>query len=148
MRKPSLCLLIAIAAVTACDERSNPTLAHTHVPALTAPTGRYVLEAVNDTVLPHSTSFAGTTYLLVSGTFDLVSDSTWFYHSVNSQASNGVIFATSPANLTGRWTATDTTLELVQPAAGTLRVKGDTLFWSNAPKNSWEPALTFTLVRQ
>jgi hypothetical protein len=85
---------------------------------------------------------------LLWGTFDLASDSTCFYHSVNSLGSKGVIFATSRANVSGRWTATDTTLELVQPAAGTLRVKGDTLFWRNAPKNSWEPALTFTLVRQ
>jgi hypothetical protein len=148
MKTRSLSLLIALAALVACDERTNPTLAHTPVPALVAPTGHYVLTAVNDTLLPHTTTFAGTTYLVTSGTFDLSTDSTWFYHSVNSQASNGVIYGTSPASQGGRWTATDSTIELVQPTAGTLRVKGDTLFWSNAPKFQWESPLTFTMVKQ
>jgi hypothetical protein len=62
MTKRPLSLLFAVAALAACDERSNPTLAHTPVPALVAPTGHYVLTAVNDTLLPHTTTFVLASY--------------------------------------------------------------------------------------
>ena len=100
------------------------------------------------TALPHLTTFGGTNYSLVSGTFALNADSTWLYSSVEVlSGTNGQTIGSSPANYTGKWTVTDSTINILTKY-GFIRFKGDTLFWKGGPRHSWEDSLTFTLVRK
>ena len=140
--------VMAVVALTACDERFNPTQGRTPVPPISAPTGSYDLRAVNGEPLPHTATQSGTNYNIVSGTFDLIADSSWGYSSFETVTStNGTFIGNSPSNINGTWRVSDTTITL-NPSRGLLRVKGDTLFWIGAPKHSWEDSLTFTLVRK
>jgi hypothetical protein len=59
----------------------------------------------------------------------------------------GTINFTSPANYTGKWSVTDSTISLVSPATGSIRIKGDSLIWTGPPKQTWEEVLRFTLSK-
>ncbi|MEO5569265.1 MAG: hypothetical protein ABIR92_12280 [Gemmatimonadaceae bacterium] len=59
---------------------------------------------------------------------------------------NGRVIGTSPANYNGKWTVTDSTINILT-ARGFIRIKADTLIWKGGPRQSWEDSLTFTLIR-
>ena len=138
----------AVAALTACESRLDPLTGRTPVPPITAPVGNYDLTAVDDEPMPHNTTNSGVVYSLVSGTFSLRSDSTWLFSTMEVlTGTNGAPIGNSPANYQGTWRVTDTTIVLAT-SRGTIRVKGDTLFWRGGPKHTWEDTLKFTLVRR
>jgi hypothetical protein len=137
-----------VAILAACDTRQDPLIGRTPVPALEAPTGNYDLRAVDGEPLPHDAVNSGVVYSLVAGTFLLSADSNWHFSTVEVLAgTNGQPIGSSPANYEGRWSATDTTIVL-KTSSGTIKVKGDTLFWRGGPKHTWEDTLTFTLVKK
>lgn len=142
--------VIALASVTACDDRFGPSRGVIRLPGIEVPAsafGQYTLRQVDGEPLPHVTTRSGTDYSLVSGSFTLRSDSTWQYANVTTQPGpNGTTYV-SPASYNGRWAASDTAIELTTPASGYIRMKGDTLIWVGGPRFSWEPPLSFTLVR-
>ncbi|HET9424479.1 MAG TPA: hypothetical protein VFO55_03835 [Gemmatimonadaceae bacterium] len=140
--------LAMLALTTACETRLDPKIGGIRPPAIKAPTGPYDLVEVNDAALPHTTTQNNTTYALLSGTFALNADSTWLYSSVTQQPGPNGTVLTSQGNYIGRWTVTDSTINLVQPASGTIKVKGDSLFWTGGPRYSWEAPLVYTLVRR
>lgn len=140
--------LVALVAVSACEERLNPTMGRTPVPPVTAPTGEYTLREVNGEPLPHTARQSATNYNLVSGSFNLIADSSWGFSAFETvTAANGDLIGSGPSNINGTWRVTDTTIALL-PSRGLMRIKGDTLFWVGAPKHSWEDSLTFTLLRR
>jgi hypothetical protein len=135
-------------AIAACETRQDPLSGRTPVPPITAPTGNYDLVAVDDVPMPHNTTNSGVVYSLVSGTFSLRSDSTWLFSTMEVlTGTNGQPIGNSPANYQGTWRVTDTTI-VVATSRGTIRIKGDTLFWRGGPKHTWEDTLKFALVRQ
>ena len=141
-------VLAAATTLAACDSRLDPHQGRTPIPPITAPTGNYDLVEVDDEPLPHNTTNSGVVYSLVSATFSLRTDSTWAASTMEVlSGTNGQTIGNSPANYTGRWTVTDTTINLAT-SSGSLRVKGDTLFWTGAPKHTWEDSLKFTLVKK
>jgi hypothetical protein len=145
---PGLHLLLLALGIVACDQRALPTRASIRVPPITAPTGDYLLRSVDSKPLPHVTSAGGTVYRLMAGSLEIHSDSTWLFHTnTHVTASDGTFLQTSPANYTGRWTANDTVIVLTNPESGTIRVKGDTLFWTGGPRHSWESPLVFALTK-
>ena len=84
----------------------------------------------------------------MSGSFSLHSDSTWLFATVESvSGTNGVFLGSSPANYTGTWTVSDSSINLA-PSNGRMKIKGDTLFWRGGPKHTFEDTLKFTLVRK
>jgi hypothetical protein len=141
--------LVALAAVTACEARIDAPTGYVGQPPLSIQAADYNLVAVNDTQLPRSTTNSGTVYTMVSGSFSLHADSTWFFSTLEtlSAASNGQFISTSPASYQGKWTVTDTTIHF-ETARGTGRLKGDTLIWRNGPRHTWEDSIKFTLVRK
>jgi hypothetical protein len=66
---------------------------------------------------------------------------------VTSQPGHTGTTYVSPASNRGRGAESDTDIELSTPASGYIRMKGDTLIWVGGPRFSWEPPLSFTLVR-
>ena len=154
MSRSLLRLAIAAAstlAVAACEARIDGiTGTIGRKPPITAPTGSYDVVAVNDTALPHATSQPGTsvTWTLVTGTFGLQADSSWLFSALETKTgTNGVFLGNVPANYTGTWRVSDTTITLL-PANGTMVTRGDTLFWRGGPKHDWEDSIKFTLVRK
>lgn len=144
----ALLLVASVVGISACETRLDFTSASIRRPAITAPIGTYQLRSVDDAPLPHSTTGFGTVYTLVTGSFDLGKDSTWAYHSVTAvTAPDGTPLGTSPANYGGRWTATDTTIELLAPASGSIKIRGDTLYWIGGPKFDWEQPLKFGMTK-
>ena len=152
-RSPVRSLVAAIAAISvlsACDERFDPTRAGIRPPAISIAgmTGSLDVIAVNASPLPHITTFGGTNYSLVAGTFALKVDSSWEYSSTEVlSGSNGQVIGTSPANYNGKWTVTDSTVNILT-ASGFIRIKAETLFWKGGPRHNWEDSLTFTLLRK
>jgi hypothetical protein len=145
-----LVALLAVAGTSACDERLNPTRAGIRLPAVdvTSKAGAFNLVAVDGQALPHTTTAGGTNYSLVTGTFALNADSTWLYSSTEVlTGTNGEPIGNSPANYNGRWTVTDSTINILT-GYGFVSMKGDTLFWRGGPRHNWEDSLTFTLVRK
>ena len=142
-------VMAAVAVLAGCDDRFGPRRTGiTPVPPVTAPTGNYDLREVDGEALPHNTTNSGVVYSLVTGTFSLRTDSTWLYSSMEVlTGTNGQTIGSSPANYQGKWSVTDTTIVLAT-ASGTIRIKGDTLFWKGGPKHTWEDSLTFTLVKK
>ena len=137
----------AVATLAACDSRLDPLTGRTPIPPITAPTGAYDLREVDEEPLPHNTT-GGVVYSLVTGSFSLNTDSTWLFSTTEVVTStNGTLIGPSLANYQGRWSTTDTTIVLAT-SRGSIKVKGDTLFWRGGPKHSWEDTLTFTLVRK
>jgi hypothetical protein len=143
--------LVCLAIVAACEGRLEPGIGTIGSPPITitaADFGNLGLVEVNDTTLPRSTSNSGVVYTLVSGSFSLHADSTWLASTLESlSAPNGTFIGTSPANYTGTWRVHDTTLTLL-PNYGTAVIKGDTIFWRNGPRHTWEDSIKFTLVRK
>ena len=140
--------MAGIVVLAGCDNRLEPRFGRTPVPPITAPTGNYDLREVDDEPLPHNTTNSGVVYSLVTGTFSLRTDSTWLFSATEVlTGTNGQAIGSSPANYQGRWSVTDTTIELAT-SSGFIRVKGDTLFWRGGPKHTWEDSLTFTLVKK
>lgn len=142
--------MLAVVGVAACDERFNPTRAGIRLPPVdvSSRVGTFDLVAVDGKALPHTTTSSATNYSLVSGSFALNADSTWLYSSTEVQSgTNGETIGTTSANYTGKWTVTDSTINLLT-GYGFMRIKGDTLFWRGGPRHTWEDSLTFTLVRK
>src|SRR3954470_16768180 len=140
--------LIALAAVAACEGRINAPTGYVGQPPLSIQAADYSLVAVNDTQLPRSTTNSGTVYTMVSGSFSLHADSTWFFTTLESlSGTNGQFISTTPSSYQGTWNVTDTTVHF-QAARGTGRIRGDTLFWRNGPRHTWEDSIKFTLVRK
>jgi hypothetical protein len=141
----------SLGIVAACEGRLEPGVGTIGSPPITvkaADFGNLGLVEVNDTTLPRSTSNSGVVYTLVSGSFSLHADSTWLASTLESlSAPNGTFIGTSPANYSGTWRVSDTTLILL-PNFGTAVIKGDTIFWRNGPRHSWEDSIKFTLVRK
>jgi hypothetical protein len=151
-RIPALRALTGLALVltaVGCDQRLLPTAGGIKAPIIDVPTGgAFQLRAVNNGVLPHVTVGGGSEYRLVSGSFQLNADSTWHFHSNTLVFSeSGQPLGASPANYTGRWVTTDSTIELVTPASGSVVIKGDTLYWTGGPKYPWELPLRFALTK-
>ena len=143
-----MAVMAMVASLSACDDRFGPRVGRTPVPAITAPTGTFDLREVDDEPMPHNTTNSGVVYSLVVGTFSLRADSTWLFSTTEVlTGTNGQAIGSSPANYQGTWTVTDTTIVLAT-SSGTMKVKGDTLFWRGGPKHTWEDTLTFTLVRK
>jgi hypothetical protein len=145
-----LAMLFSVAGLSACDERLNPTRAGIRLPPVDVSSiaGAFDLVGVDGQALPHTTTAGGTNYSLVSGTFALNADSTWLYSSTEVlTGTNGQLIGNSPANYQGKWTVTDSTVNILA-GYGFIRMKGDTLFWRGGPRHSWEDSLTFTLVRK
>ena len=113
--------LVALAFVTACESRLAPgigTIGQPPVVIKAAEYGNMGMVAVNDTILPRSTTNSGVVYSMIGGTFSLHADSTWLASTLESlSASNGQFIGTSPANYTGTWTVKDTVVVL--PGYGT-----------------------------
>jgi hypothetical protein len=149
MLRRLLLLTVLTVSVAACDQRLNPVQVGVRPPPVTAPTGAFDLVAVNDTPMPHITSQGNVNYVVVSGTFNLNNDSTWLLSTVDQQSdkNTGVVYGTSPANYIGTWSVKDSTINM-SPDRGSMKMKGDSLFWAGAPKRSWEDTLRFTLVRK
>ena len=143
--------LIALALVVACESRLAPgvgTIGSPPIDVKATDFGDMGLVAVNDTALPRSTTSGGVVYTLISGTFSLHADSTWLASTLESLSStDGEFIGTSPANYTGTWRVTDTTITLL-PTYGTAVIRGDTIFWRNGPRHTWEDSIKFTLVRK
>ena len=153
MKRASRLLAIcgAVAVVSACENRLDPLIGTIGRPPITisaADYGNVSLVAVNDTLLPRSTTNSGTVYTLVSATLRLHADSTWIFSTLESlSGTNGQFIGTSPANYTGTWRVTDTTIAML-PNYGKATIKGDTVFWRNGPRHTWEDTIRFTLVRK
>lgn len=143
-------MVVILASVAGCDDRFGPTRGVIRLPGLEVPSsayGLYTLRLVDGAPLPHVTTHSSTDYSLTAGSFTLKSDSSWQYANVTTQPGpNGTTYV-SPASYSGRWVASDTAIELTTPASGYIRMKGDTLIWIGGPRYSWEPPLSFTLVR-
>jgi hypothetical protein len=139
--------LVALAVVTACEERLSPRRGGIADPPITAPTGQFNLVEVNDDPLPHETNKGDTTLSMIVGTLTMDPDSTWQFARVEQlKDTNGTVISTEPGSFTGgRWTVTGSTINML-PSSGTMTVKGDTLFWIGAPKHPWETTLKFTLL--
>jgi hypothetical protein len=147
-RGRALAFVALTLAVIGCDDRGNTRIAGINRPPVDVSSGDFNLVAVNDTLLPHKTTNSGTNYTLVSGSFSLHADSTWLFSTVESvSGTNGVFIGTSPANYSGSWRVADSTVTLL-PTYGTAKIKGDTIFWRNGPRHSWEDTIRFTLVRK
>lgn len=142
--------IVALAAIIACEGRVDSLTGYIGKPPLSIQAAEYNLVAVNDTLLPRSTTNSGTVYTIVSGSFSIHADSTWFFSTLESlSGTNGQFISTSPANYTGKWTVTDTTINLLPTATyGKAIMKGDTVFWRNGPRHAWEDSIKFTLVRK
>lgn len=142
--------LAALAITTACESRLAPgigTIGQPPVVIKAAEYGNMGMVAVNDTILPRSTTNSGVVYSMIGGTFSLHADSTWLASTLESlSASNGQFIGTSPANYTGTWTVKDTVVVL--PGYGTAILKGDTIFWFKGPRHGWEDSIKYTLVRK
>ena len=153
MKRASRLILgvVAVAAVAACENRLDPLIGTIGAPPIVITAANYGnvgLTAVNDTALPRSTSNSGTVYTLVSATLRLHADSTWIFSTLESlSGSNGQFIGTSPANYSGTWRVSDTTITML-PNYGTATIKGDTVFWRNGPRHTWEDTIRFTLVRR
>src|SRR3954470_18114822 len=78
----SLLLVAAAAIVAGCDTHFGITGVIPNRTSFTVPTGTFHLRMVDDEPLPHVTTGFGTVYSVVSGSLDLLADSTWAYHSV------------------------------------------------------------------
>jgi hypothetical protein len=142
--------VLALAAVTACEERLSPRFGGIGQPPITVPTGAYDLVEVNDDTLPHSTSASDTTSSLVSGSLALNADSTWLFSTVErlSVTSTGAVIRTSPAQFSsGTWNVTGSTVNMRQNQ-GTITVKGDSLFWTGGPEHDWDDIVKYTLVKR
>jgi hypothetical protein len=147
----ALALIVAVAFVAACDDRLDPLNGGFRRPPIEVKTqaGDFALVEVNDSVLPHETENSKTIYSLVSATFKLSADSNWEYSTLEVvRGTNGVVLGNSPANYAGTWRVVDSTITLLPSQYGTLKLKGDTVFWRGAPKHGWEDTLTLTLVRK
>jgi hypothetical protein len=141
-------VLVALAAVAACDGRVDHLTGYVGQPPLSIQAAEFTLVAVNDTQLPRSTTNNGTVYTTVSGSFSIHADSTWFFSTLESlSGTNGQFIGTSPTNNNGQWTVTDTTITLL-PTSGKAVMKGDTIFWRNGPRHTWEDSIKLTLVRK
>ena len=81
-----------------------------------------------------------------TGTFSLKTDSTWLASTLERVSSNGTIDTTA-TTYSGTWRATGTLLTL-QPAFGTARIKGDTIFWYKGPRHAWEDSIKYTFVKK
>ena len=142
--------VVALAFVTACESRLAPGIGTIGQPPLVIKAtdyGNMGMVAVNDTILPRSTTNAGVVYSMLSGTFSLHADSTWLASTLESlSGSNGQFIGTSPANYTGTWTVKDTVMVLT--GYGTAIVKGDTIFWFKGPRHGWEDSIKYTLVKK
>ena len=141
--------LLALTLIAACEERLSPRLGSIGEPPVVVPTGVFGLVEVNDEPLPYITSQAGTRFTLVSGTFALNADSTWLFSTVEvlSSINTGNVIGSSPANFSGTWTVTDSTINML-PENGTITFKGDSLFWIGGPAHAWDDTLKFTLVKR
>jgi len=142
LKLPAFLACIALAA--ACDGRIDGLTGTTGNPPINE-FGNMGMVAVNDTVLPRSTTNSGVVYSMLSGTFSLKSDSTWLASTVERVSSNGVIDTTA-SNYSGTWRATGSLLTL--PGFGTARIKGDTIFWFKGPRHSWEDSIKYTFVKK
>lgn len=143
-------IAVAIAALSACDARQFPTLGGIAKPPVDVSplAGFYDLKQVDGANLPHRTTQGGTVYDLVAGSFELHADSTWLFSTTEVlSGTNGQTIGTSPANYTGKWTVTDSTINVLT-GRGFIKWKRDTLFWKGGPRHSWEDSLTYTLVRR
>ena len=139
--------VIALAAVSACDDRLDPIIGGIRRPPALIDTGTFQLVAVNDTLLPHHATNSGVVYSLISGTFQLHGDSTWLFSTVETlTGTNGQFIGNSPANYTGTWGVVDSTIVL--SANGTAKVKSDTIVWRGGPKHTFEDSIKFSLVRK
>ena len=136
-------------AVIACDDRGHSRIAGINRPAIdvASSAGDFNLVAVDDLPLPRSDTNGGTIYTLTAGSFSLHTDSTWLFSTIESlSGTNGVFIGTSPANYSGTWKVVDSSI--VIQSYGTMKVKGDSLFWRGGPKHSFQDTLKFTLVRK
>jgi len=139
--------LLACVAVAACETRLDPLTGRTPPPPITVTFGKYTLVAVNDSALPHPTTNSGVVYTLVSATLTLGSSGSWEASTLESlSGTNGQFIGTSPANYNGTWAYADTTIALSPDKYGTVTVKGDTVFWRNGPRHTWEDSIKFTMV--
>jgi hypothetical protein len=146
-RGRAIAFAAAMLLVVACDERLNPRVVGINRPPIDVPSGDFNLVAVDDLPLPRTDTSGGTIYKLTSGSFSLHGDSTWLFSTMESlSGTNGVFIGNSPANYQGKWTVTDSTIAI--QSYGSMKVKGDTLFWRGGPKHSFQDTLKFTLVRK
>lgn len=140
--------MAAVLVLTACDQRFNPLEAVVRAPPIDAPTGVFSLRLVNEEPLPHVSINSKTTYRLLSGGLQLNDDSTWLFHTVTQViGEDGTILGTSPANYAGKWSVSDTVVQLGNPSSGRITIRNDTLYWTGGPKQSWEAPLTFALTK-
>lgn len=143
--------IAAVAAVAACGEsRLAPGIGTINQPPViidAASLGNTEMVAVNDTLLPRATTNGGVVYSMISGTFSLNPDSTWAGSTLESlSGTNGQFIETRPINRNGTWKVQDSTVVL--SGFGTVRVRGDTIFWFNGPRHPWEDSVKYTFVKQ
>ena len=146
----TIVFLVALALVAACESRLAPgigTIGQPPVVIKAAEYGNIGMIAVNDSLLPRSTTNAGVVYTMISGTFSLHADSTWLASTLESlSGSNGQFIGTAPANYNGTWSVKDTVVVL--SGYGTAMVKGDTIFWFKGPRHGWEDSIKYTLLKK
>jgi hypothetical protein len=146
-RASVLAFAAMLLAVVACDDRLNTRIAGIGRPDIIVPSGDFNLVAVDDLPLPRSDTNGGTVYKLMSGSFSMHADSTWLFSTVEQlSGTNGVVLGNSPANYQGTWKVQDSTI--IMPSYGTMKIKGDSLFWRGGPKHGFQDTLKFTLVRK
>jgi hypothetical protein len=143
--------LASLALVAAaCESRLAPGIGTINQPPVVinaAEYGNMGMIAVNDTLLPRSTTNAGVVYTMISGTFSLHADSTWAASTLESLSStDGTFIGTHPNNYNGTWSVKDSTVVL--SGRGTALVKGDTIFWFNGPRRIWEDSIKYTILKK
>jgi hypothetical protein len=142
--------VVALALVAACESRLAPgigTIGQPPVVIKAADYGNMGMIAVNDSLLPRSTSNAGVVYTMISGTFSLHADSTWAGSTLESlSGADGQFIGTNPNNYNGTWSVKDSTVML--SGYGTAFVKGDTIFWFKGPRHIWEDSIKYTYLKK
>jgi hypothetical protein len=142
--------LASLALTAACESRLAPGIGTINQPPVVinaAEYGNMGMIAVNDTLLPRSTTNGGVVYTMISGTFSLHADSTWAGSTLESlSGSNGQFIGTNPNNYNGTWSVKDSTVVL--PGRGTVLVKGDTIFWFKGPRHIWEDSIKYTFLKK